>query len=191
MGPWRHGDTCVISSLFNLSSSFFLFCFFKTFYISRTANPNPVAYSKYRIWQRTTWSAPLSSFWHLSKFVTEQRGEERRRGKLQGRGEVGLETPCFWNCEEAAGGEGFSEWGDQNMCVQRLKEQTEQLQPCIHGNQLRTNLSPRWGLLFLQRKWLKEVKVRKPRTEDETSLTDTYPLSAALLKIFLTANINR
>lgn len=73
------------------------------------------------------------------------------------------------------------------MCVSHLNEQTELLQPCIHGNHLRTNLSPCWGLLFLQRKWLKEVKVRKARTEDET---DTYPLSAALLKIFLTANIN-
>lgn len=170
---------------------FLFFLFFRHSTSQGLQTLTPVAYSEYRIWQRTTWSAPLSSFWRLSKFVTEQRGEERRRGELQGRGEVGLETPCFWNCEEAAGGEGFSEWGDQNMCVQHLKEQTEQLQPCIHGNQLRTNLSPRWGLLFLQRKWLKEVKVRKPRTEDETSLADTYPLSAALLKIFLTANINR
>lgn len=70
--------------------------------------------------------------------------------------------------------------GAQNMFAVsgERKKKTEQLQLCIHGNHLRTNSSPCWSLLFLQRKWLKEAKVRKLKTEDEDSHADTYPLWA-------------
>lgn len=151
----------------------------------QTVTPN-----LFGIWEfkRELHGPPLTSPWHLSKLDAEQEWKSCRI-EVTWLDTLGQKHPAWlWNREEAGGGDGFSGWGPEY--ASRLKEQRELLQPYIHGNRLWTNFIPCWGLLFLRRKWIKEVKVRKPRTENETSIADTYPLSAALLKIFLTANIN-
>lgn len=154
---------------------------------SRTANPDPECFLGISSLTQNCFVHPhYLSVW--CRVDTDRGAEREARVEVKWARKGGRETSLIWNGEEADGGEGFSEW-DSEMCVSHLKELAELLLPRIHGNRLRTNSSPCWGLLFLQRKWLKAVKVRKPRTQDDTSHADTYPLSATRLKIPPTANI--
>lgn len=127
----------------------------------------PITYSVYQVW-RTTWlhdSPPLRPSGVCQSWTWKGW---RGGGELLGRGEVGTlgqKPPGFKTVKRLDEEKGLA-GAAQNS---RFEKQTKLLLPCIHGNHLRTNLSPCWDLLFLQRKWLKEVKVRKPRIRDETS----------------------
>lgn len=111
----------------------------------------------------TTWSTPPVRPSGVCQSWTWKGWELLGRGEV---GTLGQKHPGFKTVKRLDEEKGWVR-GAQNI---RLKKQTKLLLPCIHGNHLRTNLSPCWDLLFLQRKWLKEVEVRKPRTEMRLAL---------------------
>lgn len=157
-GPWRWTDMCHFNTIPLV-----------IYFVSRTANPDPDRLLGISSLKEKYLVHPVTTPWCLVDTEGEQRKWELRgRGEVSMLGQRNLLALKLWR---GWWRKGFSEWVLE-MCISHLKEKAELLQPCIHGNHLRTNSSPCWGLLFLQRKWLKEVKVRKLRTEDETSHVD-------------------
>ena len=145
-----------------------------TIYIPRKQWPTND--SEYWVWKRTAW---CSCYLPLA-FVKAGEKQEVTWAHW-------VRTPLASESVRRPVEEMSGVGGAHNMC---LREQTELLQPYIHGNCLRHNFIPCWGLLFVEWKWVKEVKLRTQRVGSETSVEDTHPLSAALLKIVLTAHVD-
>lgn len=177
------GQTRVISPPLHMSHSFL-------FRQSMSQGPQTltlIAYLEYQVWQKTTCFTPR---YPLTFVKVGHRGERRRRER-QGRGEVGAmgqKPPAFETVKRLVEGKGLVS-GAQNMCWPF--EGTDRAAPALYPWQpseeqlkslLRSFVSPE--------EVIKGGKSEKTENRGWESHADTYPLSAALLKISLTANIN-